>query len=169
MENPALLVFTRTTLSAFVPATPRSRHRPVKSASFFAESRPDGAPSTTAQRLPVSSLWAPGGRARQTLAEDYQRIVEDGLLARRRRALRRLAAAMPVTRRQGERRRGGTRMRPCPAPKGTCRQPLVGWRQQVVAHQHRPSRQRKILGVCVGVPFSTRERKFNRNSNLGLL
>ena len=47
---------------------------------FFAESMPDGAPIDYRAAVTRALDLAPGGDARKTLAEDYQRMVEDGLL-----------------------------------------------------------------------------------------
>lgn len=47
---------------------------------FFAESMPDGAPIDYRAAVTGALDLAPSGDARQTLAEDYQRMVEDGLL-----------------------------------------------------------------------------------------
>ena len=47
---------------------------------FFAESMPDGAPIEYRAAVTGALDLAPSGDARKTLAEDYQRMVEDGLL-----------------------------------------------------------------------------------------
>ena len=47
---------------------------------FFAESMPDGAPIDYRAAVTGALALAPSGDARKTLAEDYQRMVEDGLL-----------------------------------------------------------------------------------------
>jgi len=47
---------------------------------FFAESMPDGAPIDYRAAVTGALDLAPSGDARKTLAEDYQRMVEDGLL-----------------------------------------------------------------------------------------
>ena len=47
---------------------------------FFAESTPDGAPIDCRAAVTGTLTLAPAGDARQALAEDYQRMVEDGLL-----------------------------------------------------------------------------------------
>lgn len=47
---------------------------------FFAESAPDGAPIDYLAAVSGALILAPTGEARRTLAEDYQRMVEDGLL-----------------------------------------------------------------------------------------
>ena len=47
---------------------------------FFAESTPDGTPIDYRAAVTGALMLAPSGEARQTLAEDYQRMVEDGLL-----------------------------------------------------------------------------------------
>lgn len=47
---------------------------------FFAESTPDGAPIDYRAAVTGALTLAPNGDARMTLAEDYQRMVEDGLL-----------------------------------------------------------------------------------------
>ncbi|MDP1649570.1 MAG: nucleotidyl transferase AbiEii/AbiGii toxin family protein [Rubrivivax sp.] len=47
---------------------------------FFAESTPDGAPIDYGAAVTGALALAPSGNARQTLAEDYQCMVEDGLL-----------------------------------------------------------------------------------------
>jgi Nucleotidyl transferase AbiEii toxin, Type IV TA system len=47
---------------------------------FFAETTPDGAPIDYRAAVAGALVLAPSGHARQTLAEDYQRMVEDGLL-----------------------------------------------------------------------------------------
>ena len=47
---------------------------------FFAESMPDGAPIDYRAAVTGALNLAPSGDARKTLAEDYQRMVEDGLL-----------------------------------------------------------------------------------------
>jgi len=47
---------------------------------FFAESTPDGAPINYQAAVSGALVLAPSGGARQALAEDYRRMVEDGLL-----------------------------------------------------------------------------------------
>lgn len=47
---------------------------------FFAESAPDGAPIDYRAAVTGALALAPSGDARRALAEDYQRMVEDGLL-----------------------------------------------------------------------------------------
>ena len=47
---------------------------------FFAESTPDGAPIDYLAAVKGTLTLAPAGEARKALAEDYQRMVEDGLL-----------------------------------------------------------------------------------------
>ncbi|MDH4393285.1 MAG: nucleotidyl transferase AbiEii/AbiGii toxin family protein [Aquabacterium sp.] len=47
---------------------------------FFAESMPDGAPIDYHAAVTGALDLAPSGAARKTLAEDYQHMVEDGLL-----------------------------------------------------------------------------------------
>lgn len=47
---------------------------------FFAESTPDGAPIDYRAAVTGALNLAPVGNARKALAEDYQRMVEDGLL-----------------------------------------------------------------------------------------
>jgi len=47
---------------------------------FFPESMPDGAPVDYRAAVTGALDLAPSGDARETLAEDYQRMVEDGLL-----------------------------------------------------------------------------------------
>jgi Nucleotidyl transferase AbiEii toxin, Type IV TA system len=47
---------------------------------FFAESAPDGAPIDYRAAVTGALVLAPTGDARRTLAEDYQRMIEDGLL-----------------------------------------------------------------------------------------
>jgi hypothetical protein len=47
---------------------------------FFAESLPVGAPIAHRAAVTGALDLAPSGCARKTLAEDYQRMVEDGLL-----------------------------------------------------------------------------------------
>ena len=47
---------------------------------FFAESTPNGTPIDYRAAVTGALMLAPSGEARQTLAEDYQRMVEDGLL-----------------------------------------------------------------------------------------
>jgi hypothetical protein len=47
---------------------------------FFAESMPEGAPIDYLAAVTGALALAPTGEARNTLAEDYQRMVEDGLL-----------------------------------------------------------------------------------------
>ena len=47
---------------------------------FFAESTPDGAPIDYRAAVTGALTLAPAGDARQALAEDYQRMVGDGLL-----------------------------------------------------------------------------------------
>jgi hypothetical protein len=48
--------------------------------NFFAESMPDGRPIDYRAAVTGALDVAPSGDARQTLAEDHQRMVEDGLL-----------------------------------------------------------------------------------------
>ena len=47
---------------------------------FFAESAPDGAPIDYLASVTGALALAPAGEARGALAEDYQHMVEDGLL-----------------------------------------------------------------------------------------
>jgi Nucleotidyl transferase AbiEii toxin, Type IV TA system len=47
---------------------------------FFAETTPDGAPIDYQAAVTGALVLAPSGHAQQTLADDYQRMVEDGLL-----------------------------------------------------------------------------------------
>lgn len=47
---------------------------------FFAESTPDGAPIDYCAAVTGTLTLAPAGEARKALADDYQRMVEDGLL-----------------------------------------------------------------------------------------
>lgn len=47
---------------------------------FFAESTPDGEPIDYRAAVTSALDLAPSGDARKTLAEDYQRMVGDGLL-----------------------------------------------------------------------------------------
>jgi hypothetical protein len=47
---------------------------------FFAESMPDGTPIDYRAAVAGALDLAPGGDARKTLAEDYQRMIDDGLL-----------------------------------------------------------------------------------------
>ena len=47
---------------------------------FFAESMPDGTPIDYRAAVTGALDLAPGGDARKTLAEDYQRMIDDGLL-----------------------------------------------------------------------------------------
>ena len=47
---------------------------------FFAESMPDGAPIDYRAAVTGALALAPRGDARTALAEDYRRMVEDGLL-----------------------------------------------------------------------------------------
>ena len=47
---------------------------------FFAESMPDGTPIDYRAAVTGALDLAPGGDARKTLADDYQRMIDDGLL-----------------------------------------------------------------------------------------
>lgn len=76
--------------SLALPARPsqQANSRPNRSAScgprleniFFAASTPDSAPNDYHAAVTGALALAPSGNARRTLAEDYERMVEDRIL-----------------------------------------------------------------------------------------
>jgi hypothetical protein len=88
---------------------------------------PDGAPVDYRAAVSGKLALAPNRHARAALAEDYQRMVQDGLLLDDD-ELRRPAAALPGACDQGERGDAGGRMTLCPrtqerVPTTACRLP----------------------------------------------
>ncbi len=75
---------TRLDAGGFVDSAAKDRalaHAVAEQKSiFFAESTPDGAPIDYRAAVTGALDLAPSGDARKTLAEDYQRMVDDGLL-----------------------------------------------------------------------------------------
>ncbi len=94
--------------------------------NFFAESMPDGAPIDYRAAVTGALHLAPSGGARKALVEDYQDMVEDGLLLDHAEPFYILLQRCQALALKENAAVARAARRPALASKSACRRPLVG-------------------------------------------